>query len=260
MKIVATKIDPHAAQVDLAYPDEKPARLKLEVPFGQVHLSPGGNSIVKGQVVYNLAELKPAYSVKGRTVRIRQEWRVLLPIEGRNRWELALGTAEPFGLELKAGASQSEVDLSGVPLTDLDLETGAGEMHVVFNDPNPARLVDGEIQAGAGKLVLEGLLNANIESLKLQAGAGQLKALFTGGPLTASGKVKIEGGVGESILVIDPAAPVRVRASTGLGSTEVAEGLLRRDNGYETESYAGATARLDIQVSTGVGAIKVQLM
>ena len=104
MKIMPTYIEPRAAQVELGYPEEQPAHLKLEIPFGTIDLKPGaGGSIVSGHVVYNIAELKPTYSVKGRTVRIRQDYRVLLPIEGRNRWEMNLGTSEPYGLAVRAG-------------------------------------------------------------------------------------------------------------------------------------------------------------
>jgi hypothetical protein len=260
MKIMPTYIEPRAAQVELGYPEEQPARLKLEIPFGTIDLKPGaGGSIVSGHVVYNIAELKPVYSVKGRTVRIRQDYRVLLPIEGRNRWEMNLGTAEPYGLELKAGAASAEIDLSGVPLNDLSVESGAGELRVYFNDVNPTKIVQGSFQAGAGKVVVDGLLNANIENLKVKSGAGQTKLYFTGGPLTTSGSVRVDTGVGEVVLVLDSSAPVRVQTSTGLGSTDADEGLIKRGGGYETEAYADAAVKLDIRVSSGVGAVKIDL-
>lgn len=260
MKIMPTYIEPRAAQVELGYPEEQPARLKLEVPFGTIDLKPGaGGSIVSGHVIYNIAELKPTYSVKGRTVRIRQDYRVLLPIEGRNRWEMNLGTAEPYGLEIKAGAASAEIDLSGVPLNDLAIESGAGELRIYFNDANPTSIIKGSIQAGAGKVVVDGLLNANIEDLRVKSGAGQTKLYFTGGALTTDGSVRIDAGVGEVVLVIDADTPVRIQSNTGLGSTNADEALLKRGGGYETESYADATAKLDIRVNAGVGGIRIDL-
>jgi hypothetical protein len=260
MKIMPTYIEPRAAQVELGYPDEQPARLKLEVPFGTIDLKPGaGGSIVSGHVIYNIAELKPTYSVKGRTVRIRQDYRVLLPIEGRNRWEMNLGTAEPYGLEVKAGAASAEIDLSGVPLSDLSIESGAGELRVYFNDVNPTRLVQGSFQAGAGKVVVDGLLNANFEKLRVKSGAGQTKLYFTGGALADSASVKVDAGVGEVILVLEASTPVRVQSSTGLGSTDADESLIKRNGGYETEAYADSAVKLDIRVSSGVGAVRIDV-
>lgn len=260
MKIMPTYIEPRAAQVELGYPEEQPARLKLEVPFGTIDLKPGaGGSIVSGHVIYNIAELKPTYSVKGRTVRIRQDYRVLLPIEGRNRWEMNLGTASPYGLEVRAGAASAEIDLSGVPLNDLSIESGAGELRIYFNDVNPARIIQGNIQAGAGKVVVDGLLNANFENLRVKSGAGQTKLYFTGDPLTTPGDVRIEAGVGEVILVIDSSAPVRVQSSTALGSTDADEALIKRGGGYETEFYADSDTKLDIRVTSGVGAVRIEL-
>jgi hypothetical protein len=261
MKIMPTRIEPRAAQVDLAFPAEKPARLRLEIPFGKVEIGPGaGESIVRGDVTYNVEECKPAYTVKGRTVVIRQKCHILVPIDVRNKWNLDLGTAEPYSLEIAVGGSESDIDLSGVPLNNLKIESGAGELTVDFADPNPTRIQNARISTGAGRSTLRGLLNANLEDLRIDAGVGQLVAHFTGGPVTTDGAVKINGGVGEIQLYLPDDAPIRVTTSTGLGATEVGDGLVHRAGGYETTAYADADAKIDVRVSTGVGAIKINLI
>ena len=59
--------------------------------------------------------------------------------------------------------------------------------------------------------------------------------------------------------MLDGDAPIRVQSSTGLGSTNADEGLIERNGGYETAAYAGAGVKLDIRVTSGVGAVKIDL-
>lgn len=261
MKLTATHIDPRAATVDLPYPEAEPARLRLELPMGKIDLEPGaGDSLISGKVTYNVAELKPRYSTKGRTVRIRQQYRALIPTgKVTNEWAFLLGTAAPYSLEVSAGASAASLDLGGLPLTNLTLESGAGDLNVTFDAPNPTRLKEIKVNAGAGRSSIEGLLYANAERIKVGGGVGQTIVKFTGADFVAGGRAKIETGVGEIVLVLAEYAPIRVRTSTGLGNVRADSDLIRTGKGYETASYAGAEDVLEIEVSSGVGEIKIEL-
>ncbi len=261
MKLVATYIERRAATVDLPYPEVAPAHLKLEVPLGRLNLQPGGGtSLISGKVTYNVAELKPAYSVRNRTVTIRQKFQVLIPTgQVINDWEFLLGTAHPYSMDVSVGAAEADIDLGGVPLTGVKLSSGAGDMTVDFSSSNPARLIDGRINTGAGRTTLKNLLNANAEYLKIGAGVGQVVARFTGDGLSASGRVRIEGGVGEIVLILEEDAPIRVNASVGLGGINADDDLIRMGKSYQTAAYADSSVHLDIDVSGGVGAIRIAL-
>ncbi|GAB4576101.1 MAG: hypothetical protein Kow0077_30920 [Anaerolineae bacterium] len=261
MGILPTFIDKRAATVDLAYPETAPAHLALNIPFGRLTLEPGaGNSLVSGKVTYNVAELKPAYSLKGRTVRIRQKARLLIPTgEIVNHWDFLLGDAAPFSLEAQCGAAEARLTLGGVPLTGLKLDSGAGEMRVTFDAPNPARLIEGKISAGAGRTTLRNLLNANAEYLHIRGGVGQIVAEFTGDGLQASGCARIAAGMGEVQIVLEEDAPLRVIASMGLGDIKADPDLIQRNGGYETPAYAGSEVRFDIEVSGGVGSVRLEV-
>jgi len=261
MKLVATYIERRAATVDLAYQEVTPAHLKLEVPLGRVNLQPGGGeSLISGKITYNVAELKPAYSVRNRTVTIRQKFQLLIPTgQVINDWEFLLGTAHPYSLDVGVGAAEADLDLGGVPLTGFKLASGAGDMTVDFALPNPARLIDARIQTGAGRTTIKNLLNANMEYLRIGAGVGQTVVMCTGDGLSASGRVKIDGGLGEIVLILDEDAPIRVNASVGLGGIDADDGLIRMGKSYQTAAYADANVRLDVSVSGGVGAIRLEL-
>lgn len=260
MKIVPTMIEPRASNVDLPYPEGEPANLRLDAPFGKIELKPTeSDSIVKGRVIYNIKECKPSYKVKNRTVRVRQKYRGLT-WDARNRWEMEVGTAKPFHLEVGVGAAQSIMDLSGVPLLGLKVNSGAGELTVSFDQPNPETMIEGRIQTGAGKAEIKGLLNANAQSFRVSAGVGQLIIHLTGEDVTTDGRVKIDGSMGEVVVKLDPSAPVRIAASAGLGSVHVDRALLQVKKGYQTASYEDAENKLDVDINTGLGAIRVEVV
>lgn len=261
MKITPTYIDTRAATVDLAYPEAEPARLLLEIPFGRLRVDPGaGDSIASGKVTYNVEELRPAYSRQGRTVRIRQQFRVMIPTGSiTNDWDFLLGTGKPYSVEVNCGAAEADLTLGGVPLTGLKVVSGAGDLKLNFDAPNPTAMVEGRFQAGAGRTQIRGLLNANAEYIKIEGGVGQTIAEFTGDALTTSGRAKISTGMGELVLVLDEDAPIRVTASVGLGDVKADRDLVRRKSGFETESYATAEHKLDIDVSGGVGSIRIEI-
>ncbi len=261
MKITPTYIDKRAATVDLPYPEAEPARLRLDCPFGRLNIEPGaGESIVSGKIVYNVEELKPAYSRQGRTVRIRQGFRVLIPTaEITNEWAFLLGTARPYSLGVSSGAAEADLTLGGLPLLGVTVESGAGDLKLDFDAPNPARMAEARFRAGAGRTQLRGLLNANAEYIKIEGGVGQIIAEFTGDGLIGGGRAKVSAGVGELVIVVDEDAPIRVTASMGLGEVRADTDLVRRAGGYETAAYAEATERFDIDVSGGVGAVKIEI-
>jgi hypothetical protein len=262
MKIIPTYIDEKAATVDIPYPEGEPAHLNLQIPAGKVRLEPGaGDSICSGKVTYNVAELKPTYAVKGRTVRIRQQYKFLIPLPGKlvNKWDFLLGTANPYSLEVEVGASEARLDFGGLPLTVLAVKSGAGDLQVDFSAANPTVMAQGKIAAGAGRTQIKGLLNANAESFKIEAGVGQMIVHFTGEEPSTGGQFKISGGMGEIELVLDEDAPIRVKTSMGLGGINADEDLIKVKGGYETDSYADSAHRIDIEVSSGVGAIKIEL-
>jgi len=98
-----------------------------------------------------------------------------------------------------------------------------------------------------------------MEYLRIGAGVGQTVVMCTGDGLSASGRVKIDGGLGEIVLILDEDAPIRVNASVGLGGIDADDGLIRMGKSYQTAAYADADVRLDVSVSGGVGAIRLEL-
>ena len=262
-----TKIDLQTETIDVPYPDAESIALEIMMgASGDVRVAGGtADRFVAGTVEYNIAEWKPEVQQRGSTVRIVQWPRIedagweFLNIE--NRWNLRLGSAKPFSLDVGIGANRGRWDLGGLPLTDLRVQTGASHNTFSFDAPNPVTMQTLEVGAGAAAVELDGLLNANFRRMDVKGGAGQVTLRFTGAELKQDARIKIEGGAGHFAITVGETIPARVK-TTGLMAV-VAQGAFSRQSGlpffsgaYTTPAYDTATGpRLEFEITVGVGAI-----
>ncbi len=130
--------------------------------------------------------------------------------EGLRDWSFGLNGDIPLSLEFKTGASESRLDLSGLNVTDLRLETGASDTR-----------------------------------LTLPAAAGQTRARIQAG--AASVEVKVPDGV---------AAKVKVRGGLYSASVDTAR-FPKGGDDYQSPEYETASNRVDLEIETGAGSVKV---
>ena len=87
-------------------------------------------------------------------VELEQDTRYGLPwIERPSRWTVGLTAEVPLDLKIDAGASRAVLDLSGLRVRTLELQTGASETRVLL--PQAAGVTTVRAQAGAASLTLE---------------------------------------------------------------------------------------------------------
>lgn len=126
-------------------------------------------------------------------------------------WSIALNPTIPLDLKLEGGASDNKLDLSGLKLANLELNTGASSTEVLLPPP------------------------VGTTHVKLNAGA-------------ASVKVRLP-----------PNTPARIHGKMGLGSLKV--DMVRypnRGTAYESDDFATASDRVEIEVEGGVGSVEIQ--
>ncbi|MFL7794257.1 MAG: LiaF domain-containing protein [Anaerolineae bacterium] len=125
-----------------------------------------------------------------------------------------------------------EIDLNEeIPLS-LDLETGASDTRV---DLTNLRVTDLRLQTGASS-----------SEITLPANAGHTKAIIRSG--AASVKVRVPDGVA-----------ARIKAGGGIADIQVDKNRFPRIDGvYQSEDYATAANKVDIDIETGVGSISVR--
>ncbi|MEE9579025.1 MAG: hypothetical protein V3W24_05560 [Gemmatimonadota bacterium] len=178
--------------------------------------------------------------------------------ESAGTLELKLGRRLPVDLKLSAGAVATEIALGGVAVSRLELITAASETELSFDDPNPVRMAELVIRAGAAELTAERLGNARFDRFDLKGGVGDIVLDFTGEwDGNATGTVKM--GLGSLELKIPAEIGVWIQKSSVLTSFSAPD-LEKVDGGYRSTNWEGAEHKLELDLKTAFGTIAVEIV
>jgi hypothetical protein len=161
-----------------------------------------------------------------------------------------------LALEAALGAVDADLELGGLRLTDLNLETGASRAVIRFSQPNGTRCRSAQLSSGAAELSVIGLGNSRCDRIDFQGGVGKVLLDF-GGSWTASSEVEVKMAMGELTLRLPRQVGVRITLDKFLSSFEPA-GLVRRGNSFESAGYDRNSRHLDIEMTTAVGQVRVE--
>lgn len=248
--------------IDVGFPDEEKLLLRIRVGGCRLRVRPGGGDRwVTGTYNDPTGTLPCRVVQEGRTLEITQGlnisgWSGMF--SGVPTMELALGTARPYRLVLEGGASESVLDLGGVPLTDLELRQGAGKYEIDFSAPNPVVMDELDIDGGAVGLELRNLANANFREMEVDGGASAYSFDF-GGNLVRAAEVKLSTGVSSVSISIPSSTAAKVEAETMLGSIDVGDGFTKRDGAFWTAAaVAGGSPVLSIKANVALGQLRLR--
>ena len=230
-----------------------------------------GEFVIKGQDMPDAAELEVTYTPEWIDYDVDFHKRAntgLLTLESRmrrrrisdeaeNEWQLTLSTRYPMRLEFELGACEADFDLGGLPITALLVEAGATSGHLDFSKPNPARLSELTIEAGASSLELVNLGNANFEEMHFEGGAASCELDFHG-DFSGEALVELEIGLGSLDVVIPRGLAIRVESDESWFSSVDFHGMQLEevdDDVYESADFVGADNRLIFEVSVGMGSV-----
>lgn len=122
-----------------------------------------------------------------------------------------------------------------------------------LNDQIPMIL---NIDSGAGESKVD-LSALKVSELRLSSGASATHVTLPGG--AGFTKAKIDSGVGSIQVRIPEGVAASIRASGGLSSTTVDRNRFPRSGGrYQSPDYDSAENKVELVVSTGVGAIDIR--
>lgn len=238
---------------------QSPTRVELQMGAGILEISGGATTLVEGTVLYNIDGWKPTITRESDRLKISQDTKRINVIPGDkpiNNWKLKLGTT-PIDLTLRAGAYEGRIDLSGVPLTDLEIADGASTSKVVFNTLNPVKMNELSYKTGASTVELSGLANANFSKMTFEGGAGSYILDFSG-KLQQDTRVTIRSGVSDTTIKVPTNVPCKVTVTGGLNTVSIS-GSWNADSTGETKVYttSGEGYKLTIEVEMGVGSLKL---
>jgi hypothetical protein len=161
-----------------------------------------------------------------------------------------------LALDVGLGAVDADLELGGLRLTDLNLETGASRAVIRFSQPNGARCGAAQLSAGAAELSVIGLGNSRCDRIDFQGGVGKVTLDFAGA-WTASSNVEVQMAMGELTLRLPRQVGVRITLDKFLSSFEPS-GLVRRGNSFESPGYNRDSRHLDIAMTAAVGQVRVE--
>ena len=234
----------------------------VDVVFGagKLEMEAGvSDRLVDGVFRYNVDHWAPEVTHEGDELTIRQggdeqKWGV--PSGSvRNRWELEFSPEIPLAMNVKAGAGDGRLDLTNLQISDLDVDLGAGNFVLRFDEPSPIAMNRLTVDGGASKMEVVGVGNASPEELRLQGGVGDISLDLTGA-WARSADVTIRAGAGTLRLTLPADVGVKVETRGGLTNVE-AFGLRQMGGTYTNDTYGETDIELTISILTGVGNVRL---
>lgn len=250
---------------DIAIPFPEAAERHLHIRVGacRLRLTRGGSSWVAGTYDDPTESVPCRVALEGGSARITQEPR-LGSLRGLGRgvptFDLALGTAQPFTLTVETGASDTDFELGGVPLTRLAIKLGAGKNVLRFLEPNPEQMRVLDLDVGAGSMELHGLANANFADMTLDGGAASVVCAF-GGSVRRDAFARINTGMSSVEIAVPATTAARIAVEATLGSLQTDDGFMTHEGGYWTQAaMAGASPSLTIHATVALGLLRLKVV
>ncbi|MFD1736493.1 toast rack family protein [Bacillus salitolerans] len=156
----------------------KELKVDLHLGAGEMVVTSGSNEWAEGAFEFSKPNMKPevSYKLKGDTGHLDIEQPSTAHLtsikEYKNKWDLYLTQEIPISLNVKTGASEAELHLSGLQLNELGVDAGVGRT-----------LID-----------LSGDWRQGFHA-KINAGVGETELIL---PKSTGVKLKIENGIGDT--------------------------------------------------------------
>ena len=240
-------------------------RLRVNLTGGALHLSPADDAKLYD---YSMRYDAARYNVEGRfdstsrTLALRLEGgrRTLGGWTGDDdehaRLSLGISRGVPLALALRLGAAEADLDLGGLAVDELNVESAASSTELRFATPNPRRMRSLTFDVGAASIEASGVGNANVATVDVNCGAGALTLEF-GGAWAADVDARVRVRLGAVTLRVPRDVGVRARVDMTLGSFDH-DDFRERDGVHYSANWEGARRRLTIDASMLVGALDIE--
>ena len=191
------------------------AEVVLGMGGGRLNVSGGAEQLMDAEFSFNVDEWAPSvgYEVVGDTGQLAvtqpEAIGLTIPSDIENAWDVQLNDDIPMDLSIGFGAGEALLELSGLDLTELDIQTGAGQVTVdLTGDWNND--LDAEIRGGVGQLVVR-LPSETGVRVRATQGLGNLESLG----LSRDGDFLVNDAYGQTDATLD------ITIESGIGETRV---------------------------------------
>jgi hypothetical protein len=227
---------------------------------GDLQLEAGDSeTLFAGRFRYNVEQWEPIVNYEDGVLNIEQggikgDWGVPTG-NTRNDWNLKFSPDALLEIELELGAGKGDLDFTGLQITKLDVDAGAGDFSMQFDEPARTPMDELTLNTGASMVKISGIGHASPEQIKVQGGVGDITLDFTG-DWSRSADVQITAGVGSLTLRLPDDVGVEVKTEGGLTNVTV-DGLRQEGDAYVNSAFGAAEITLRFAVTTGIGNLRL---
>jgi hypothetical protein len=229
--------------------------------IGQVSITPASDSVrYRATLRYDARAVEPIYHYAADSGSLRvgtRERQSARRSDGQRRSELtlALGSTGHLALDVRAGAAETNLDLGGLPITSLSVSSGASDMRVRFERPNPVRMKNMTLSTGAASVEADQLGNANVEEILVRASVGEMNLDFSG---SWSGQTELRTEVTLGTVTIHVPSDVGIHVETSRVLAGFShEGLTNRGSAWVSENWDSAPRKLRVYAQTLFGYLTI---
>jgi hypothetical protein len=160
--------------------------------------------------------------------------------------------------EIKAG--ESDFDLGDIHLRDFELDNWAGEVKVDFDKPNRTDMDVFDVNVHIGETELANLGNANLNEAIINGGIGEMRVDFNG-ELKTKVMARVDLDIGETTIIVPEKLAVKMKVSKFLFLSEIQypDWFTRKGRYFYSENYDENDKSLYLDISAGIGELKVQI-
>jgi hypothetical protein len=229
---------------------------------GQISIRPARDSMrYRATLRYDARAVEPIYRYASDSGALRIGTRERAGGKGSGArgsadLDLTLGTAGNLTIDVRAGAAETTLDLSGLPITTLTVSSGASDTKVRFDRPNPVRMKSLTLSTGAASIVADRLGNANAEEIVVRSAVGEIE-LDLSGTWQHDTELRAELALGALTIRVPADVGVHVQTSRVLASFSHS-GLVPRDGAFVSENWETAARKLRIYAQTVVGFLTIE--
>ena len=175
--------------------------------------------------------------------------------KSRGEMRLSLSRSVPVDLSLSLGAAKATLDLGGLDITALQLQSGASETVIDFSSPNLGRMRTLDVDVGAASFEARNLANANVPKVRIHGGVGGVELDF-GGQWQQDMDVNVDLALGKLTLHVPRDVAVRVEVQKFLATFDE-QGLVKRGDAYYSDNWDRAKYHLRLRAETTFGGIEL---
>jgi cell wall-active antibiotic response 4TMS protein YvqF len=169
--------------------------------------------------------------------------------------QLELSRATPLDLNLDLGAVEADLDLTGLRVSSLRIESGASDGKLRFDSLNATRMRVFDVSLGAASFRGDRLANANAQDIRVDAGVGSVE-LDLSGQWTQDIELHVEVTLGVVTIHVPADVGVRVSHKKVVASFDH-EGLIARDGAWVSRNWDSAPHKLRVSAETVFGKLSV---